>query len=305
MDILLHVKNDNLVELKKYLQYNSMNIFDENKRGLLHYATIGRANLCINTLIDFGINVEHKDVLGQTAIFDAAIKGNLGVLKILIRKNCDVNVQDNYGNIPLFYAIKTNNKPVVDLLFDKSSNNIRNNNKEDASLIAIKYNYHNLNKFITTDDICDANNDTLLHYAAKYNNLNLVKQFINRYNVNKKNNNNETVFFYAVKYSNRDIVRYLIKYLPVIDIKNKYSESLLEQVKNNHYDITDLIENYISSLEFIYYKQNNAHIYNYLCNDNIFDISNVTRNKKDNFSLSLFDYVNYNNDKINLKKLNK
>ncbi len=305
MSILLNVKNDNLVELKKYLQSNSLNVVDDDNKGLLHYAALGCANVCMNILLDNGANIEHTDNLGQTAIFDAAVKGNLGILKILIRKGANCNVKDIYGNLPLFYAIKTNNRAVVDILFDNTNLNITNNKLEDALLFAIKFNYRDIKKFINNELIVNDNGDSIMHYAVKYNNFNLVKEFANRFNVNQKNHDGETPFFYAVRYSNRDIIRYLLKFLPIIDVKNKFSENLLDFVNENHYLIDDLIENYLSSLDFVYYKQNNAHIYNYLCNSIVTKINPILQNKKDNFSLSLLDYVMFNNDKASLKLLKK
>lgn len=306
MNIFLEVKRNNLVELKKYLEYRSVNIQDENNKNLLHYAVEGKAIDCINVLIENDIDINHKDIIGQSPIFDAAIKGNLGILKILIRNRCDVNLQDNYGNIALFYAVKTNNKPVVDVIASVTDLTVLNSKKESILFKVIKYNYQDIKKFMNDSNCGNYLNETILHYAVKYNNLELVKHYANRYTVNQKNVNNESVFFYAVRYSNRDIIRYLLKYTPVLDLTNKYSEKLLDFVNDNHYLIDDLITNYITSLDYIYYKQNNSHIYNYLCYSEItLPISKILLNKKDNYSLSLLDYIKFYDDKVNLKKLDK
>lgn len=306
MDIFLKVKRNNLVELKKYLEYRSVNIQDENKKNLLHHAVEGKAIDCINVLIENDIDINHRDLIGQSPVFDAAIKGNLGILKILIRNRCDINLQDNYGNIALFYAIKTNNKAVVDVIASVTDLNVVNYKKESVLFKAIKYNYKDIKKFMNDSNCTNFINDTILHYAVKYNNLELVKHYSNRYNINIKNDNNESVFFYAVRYSNRDIIRYLLSYTPVLDITNKYSEKLLDFVDDNHYLIDDLISNYITSLDYIFYKQNNAHIYKYLCYRKInFPISKILLNKKDNYSLSLLDYIKFYDDKETMKMLEK
>ncbi|MFI3211666.1 MAG: ankyrin repeat domain-containing protein, partial [Peptostreptococcaceae bacterium] len=226
--------------------------------------------------------------------------------KILIRNKANANIKDCFGNVALFYAIKTNNQAVVDFLTDNTDLTLVNNKQENALLKSIKFNYHDVEKFEDGNIHYNHINDSILHYAVKYNNLKLVKKYANRFLINQKNNNDESVFFYAVKFGNRDIVRELLQYLPVVDITNKYSENLIDVSVNNHYEISDLIENYLSSLDFIYYKKNHFHIYKYLC-DNIIDkaITNKILNKKDNFSLSLIDYLNFYEDKPNLKMLDK
>ncbi len=304
MEIFNYVKSNNLFELKKYLQFGNVNIVDENGKSLLHHCVEYKAIDCINLLIENYIDLNIKDNKNQTAIFDAAIKGHLGIIKLLIKSGSNVNVQDQYGNIPLFYAIKSNNMAIVDLLSSCSDLTISNNNGENILFKAIKYKYHNIDKFISNIDTTNNNNDTVLHYAAKYNNIDLLKKFVDRYKINLKNNYNETLFYYAAKYSNRDIIIYLLKFLPCIEIKNKYSETLLEVAKTNPYDIYDLIENYISSLDYINYKSNSKIIYDYLCTNEV-DLNKGNINKKDKFALSLIDYLNFNNDKINLKKVTK
>ncbi|MFI3329847.1 MAG: ankyrin repeat domain-containing protein [bacterium] len=307
MEIFEHVKRNNLFELKKYLQFGDINIINSNSKSLLHYSVEFKAIDCINLLVDNYINLNLKDIKQQTPIFDAAIKGNLGILKLLIKSGCDVNVTDEYGNIPLFYAIKTNNVAIVDLLTIHSDLSIRNNKKEDALFIAIKFKYNNIDKFINNNlNIMNYQNETALFYAVKYNNLTLLKEYCNRYLINQKNLNKETLFFYAVKYSSRDVIRFLLEFMPCLDITNRYGETLFEIVKLNCYKIEDLIDNYKYSLEYINYKSNNKIIYNYLSNNEInLPISKIILNKKDNFSLSLIDYLNFYNDKENIKKVAK
>lgn len=306
MDIFQEVKENNLVELKKYLQYGNIDVCDKDEKNLLHYAVLGSAIDCATVLVENDIDINKKDVLSQTPLFDAAIKGKVGLVKLLVRNNCDVNIKDNQGNIALFYAIKSNNVPIVDLLLDQTDVSLVDDKQEDALFKAIEYNYSNIEKFYDIDIRCNYIKDTILHKAVKYNNLKVIKQFCNRILVNQKNSNNETVFFYAAKYANREIVIYLLKFLPILDFKNKFSEDIRDACMNNPFDIKDLVENYYHSLNFKDYKLNNKIIYDYLCTNEISDfISKVDQNKKDNFELSLIDYMRRYHDKVNIRKLEK
>lgn len=308
MVIFQEIAKNNLIELKKFLQYGNINITDEEGKSLLHHAVASAAHDCINVLLDNYIDVNLADNNGQTAIFEAAIRARVGMLKILIRHNALVDIKDIYGNIPLFYAIRTNNTAVIDLLYSLSDINTRNNKLESALFIAIKYNCDNIQRFINDENIfyVTYKNESILHYACKSNNLEFIKKYISRETINFKNSNNETVFFYAVKYSNREVVRYLFEFLPCIDIVNTFQENLLDVVKQNFYDITDIIDEYLNSLDYLYYKKNNNIIYSYLCNNEINDkLTKSIINKKDQFNLSLLDYVKFNKDNKNLKKLIK
>lgn len=300
MGIFIHVKNNNLFELKKYLQFGNVNITDDNKKSLLHHAVEGKSIDCLNLLIDSYINLNITDDNNQTALFDCCMKGNLGIVKVLINNKIDVNIKDCYGNIALFYAIRTNKASIVDLLLLNSDLNSRNLLGEDALLIAIKYQYHAIDKFLKQESN-NSNNDTIIHYACRYNNFELIKKFSNRLNVLSKNNHNEDVFFIACKYSNREIVRFLLDFMPSVDIKNKYEESLIEVAKLNYFDISDIIENYKNSLEFLDYKKHNKIIYDYISNKNLINIDKKNINKKDNFGLSLIEYLNFFEDKVNIK----
>ncbi len=308
MEIFKYVQKNNFLETKRYLQFGDVNVTDSKKRSLLHYAVFYNSFDCINLLLDNFINVNLQDYNGQTALFDAASKGKLGIVKLLIEKEADCNIQDNLGNVPLFYSIKINNCAIVDYLSKLTNLSITNYKKEDALFIAVKYKYFNFNTFILDDNYLKSNykGENILHYACKYNNISIINKYIERKSVNLKNNDNETVFFYAVKYSTRDIVRKIIQFTPCIEITNKYFEKLIDVSKKNPYNVDDLLKNYKYSLEYIYYKNNNKVIYTYLSTNEL--PNNHTKqiiNKKDNFSLSLLDYIIINNDKEMLKKITK
>ncbi len=300
MEIFNYIKKNNLVELKKYLQFGNINIINEESKSLLHYAVIHSAFDCVNYLIDNYIDLNLVDNNNQTPIFEAAKRGRIGLVKILLRNKCDVNIQDKFGNTPLFYAIQTNNFAVVDLLYTVSDLTIRNHKLETPLMVAIQYNYEDIDKFEL--DLYDKNcsNDSVFHYAVKVNNLKFLKKYMSREFINYKNNYSESVFFYAVKYSNCDIVSFLLTFLPCLDVTNKFEERLIDVVSfANKY----LIENYTYTDEYMYYKVKFAHIHNYIISGELTKVTKNNINKKDKFNLSLIDYIKFNNDVESLKKV--
>ncbi|HCE59560.1 MAG TPA: ankyrin repeat domain-containing protein, partial [Wolbachia sp.] len=59
---------------------------------LLDAAESGKLEL-VSQLIEQGIDIKAKDVLGYTSLHNAAKNGHLEVVKLLIAKNADVNAQ--------------------------------------------------------------------------------------------------------------------------------------------------------------------------------------------------------------------
>ena len=72
--------------------------------------------LCSLLLESGGINLNHADVHGQTALFYAVREGHIETVKYLITKGCDPNWVDNEGNTARFFANRQNKLDVLNAL---------------------------------------------------------------------------------------------------------------------------------------------------------------------------------------------
>ena len=74
---LAALKNDTLT-LKEYLKFGDVNITDDTNSSLLHYAARGNALEVANLLLDNYINLNIVNSSGETPLFEAINRGELG-----------------------------------------------------------------------------------------------------------------------------------------------------------------------------------------------------------------------------------
>lgn len=91
--------------------------FDQEKRNpLLWAASAGGTEACI-ALVKAGVKVDHGDKDGLTALHCAASRGQPAVIECLINEcSATVDIQDNNGCTPLFYAITLENLQCAEIL---------------------------------------------------------------------------------------------------------------------------------------------------------------------------------------------
>lgn len=94
--------------------------FDQSQTSLpMTRASWLGANNIIETLLNFGADINQKTSTGQTAIFFAAQKGRKETIELLISRNCQLEMADNLGSTPLDFAIMNGYFNIALLLFKK------------------------------------------------------------------------------------------------------------------------------------------------------------------------------------------
>lgn len=100
-----------IVRLGTYEQYVSnianMDIdnCNEYNQNLLQEAIAACKNDIAKDLIDRNININHKDSNGQVPLHYCAQYFNIEIAGLLLNKNADINIEDIYGNGPLWTAV--------------------------------------------------------------------------------------------------------------------------------------------------------------------------------------------------------
>lgn len=95
----------------------------EDRDGMtaLFHAAIGGQVALTEMLINKGAAVDHQDKHGRTALFCAAGTGRLDIVEILVDKGANVNHQDKDGKTALFRAARRGRRDVVEMLVDKGA----------------------------------------------------------------------------------------------------------------------------------------------------------------------------------------
>ena len=70
----------------------------------------------IKKIMAKNININIQDDVGNTALILASMEGHIEVVKLLLKENADKHIVNKYGNDALFYAKKSSHKEIIKLL---------------------------------------------------------------------------------------------------------------------------------------------------------------------------------------------
>jgi len=223
-------------ELKKY-NYKYLNAKDKYNKTPLIWASknnrIGAIKLILDKIIENRKYIKDEEELkeyndkylnakdsdGKTALIYAAENGYTKIIKLLIDSGADINKKDNKEMKPaLIWAMKNKEfgKEVVELLIKNGAN---------------------LNVKVAYED------NSALHYAVLYKQIEIIELLINRgVDLNKKNNYGFTALMSAVHNRYTDIVELLIKRGADINQKdNEGRTALMWAIKYNSVEIVELL----------------------------------------------------------------
>jgi len=143
MEIIRDIINDGRLDLLKILVVNQLDIFQKDDRGqsLLSYAFSSSQPAIINYLIHCGADIQSLVNDPKTVIM-TIYNNRLDLLKVLVANHLNVNIKDENGNIPLVYAIKALDEPIVDYLIECGAD-IHSVNYDGESIYDISFQYSN------------------------------------------------------------------------------------------------------------------------------------------------------------------
>lgn len=257
-EVFFAVASNNLEELKIYLRDKDINVINEKKQTLLHIAIMYGHTDIFNYLIENKIKINEKDYKGYTPAMLAINNNQIGYLKILMRLNCDLLLKDNRDEDVLFKAFDLDRAAIIDLLLEKMHIDFDDINSNDENIMFSIVRSQNIELYkkyanIKYIDVRDYYDNTLLHHAVRYNNIQMAKALLeDGIYINSRNNNDETPLFMAVKSDLVDMARFLISKGAIIEVENNFCEYLMDiavgkQVYDllNELSMTESYKNYI------------------------------------------------------------
>lgn len=316
MDIFQAALNNDTITIREYLKFGDVNTVDNTGSSLLHYAARGNSIEVANLLLDNYINLNIVNSKGETPLFEAVSRGELGFCKVLCRYNADTKAINISGQTVYFKAILKGRIDILELLEDylRIDYEFVNNNYENVLFYALKaYNNKLFIKLANTYPNLikqrNYNNQSLLMLAIKYNNIEifdyLFDKFNNLYESDVENNN---IIFYAAKYAESYIMKKILDKNPIIAGKNKNNETIYDLCSYNPHPVNILLDNYNNSYEYKLYKKSYPfHIAIIDRNYDLLDYGNPDIKKRDAHGISILDYINMVDDSIIYKlfKLSK
>jgi hypothetical protein len=89
----------------------------------------------VNSQIEYGADVNAKDVYGETPLIMASFAGQRNIAEILIEKGADVNVRDGEGETALIVAARKGHKDVTETLIANGADVNAKNNKGFTAMV--------------------------------------------------------------------------------------------------------------------------------------------------------------------------
>lgn len=219
---------------------NDIGINDKDSEGnsTLVYAMKGDNKSIIRALICEGADLDASNKNGKTILM-YAIELNQEI--VLQYRSMNVDSCDNNGDTALMYAVRQGNKEIVEeLLLRYADTNIVNKNEKTPLIVAIESGKLKIAKLLINHSLTDVNQqnslgETAITYAAKYENLSLVKELLMRGAVIPKDK--DTILYIKSFMKNDYKMQELVKsnmlsrdkqaYIPVVATKKQYTKRLV------------------------------------------------------------------------------
>jgi len=182
---------DDIEQLEDFVDKFGINVVDRDDNTLLIYLIRKQRKTkinMINYLIDNGVNINARNIVGDNALNWSAYFNLTVIINLLILNNIDINNQDNNGMSPLMTASADGNHESVKILLD---NDVDINITCNHDRTALHYCSKNLNfstsKYLITLDlllrtdinwnIIDKDNKTFIDYLSD----DIVEDIITKY----------------------------------------------------------------------------------------------------------------------------
>lgn len=253
MEIFEKATENNLEYVKLHMTHLEM--VDDKKKSLLHYAVTGSAKDVIDYLLNQDINVNLIDQYGETPLFDCARKGKVNIAKRLIDKFANVNIENNRGELPIHLASFKGDLEMIKLLIESGSMLNKKSNDDRLPLhYAIAGGRVNAIDFLVKQsnyhyNVRDTHGNTLLHHASKTSNVEMIDLLLKEgLDPNALNDHFETPLFNAVRFGTRETVHKLLTNDTYLDIKNRRFETVMDIASIfGKPDILDVLNAYIET----------------------------------------------------------
>ncbi len=239
----------------------AMDLVNKDGKNLLHLVSSRNNNEEVfQYLMDKGLDVNLQDAKGSTPLINASRGNSLEVIQLLASSAKDINVLDAQGRSALALAVSRNKPEVVEYLLDNGAAVAVADKKGNTLAYYLMESYNTKQpeafeaKLQLLQDaglamtVPQHDGNTLLHLAAKENNLPLLKRLTPfGIAINQKNDEGNTALHLAaMSTKNAEILKYLIGQGADVALKTNFEETVYDLAKEN-----ELLQQQVSQLDFL------------------------------------------------------
>ncbi|AUJ48633.1 ankyrin repeat domain-containing protein [Brachyspira hyodysenteriae] len=98
-----------------FISFNKLYPLNQDEETFLDAAIFGDEDV-IKAIIAKNINVNIQDDVGNTALILACMEGHIQVVELLIKANADKSIVNKHGNDALYYAKRNNYNDIIKML---------------------------------------------------------------------------------------------------------------------------------------------------------------------------------------------
>lgn len=189
---------------------------------MLDVAARKGANYMVDTLLNFGADVNYSNHWGNTALHRACSSGHLAIVERLLECGVNVNKRDYQGELALHQAVRLDQVEIVDsLIVHHLDINVRTGHGVTPLMMAIHHGCTSsalsLLQHGAITGLADVNGITALHLASARGNTSLVRGLMDQNeSLEQKSNLNLAAFFSAEERSRE---RYVAP-IALLDVKD-------------------------------------------------------------------------------------
>jgi ankyrin repeat protein len=171
----------------------------------------------VKAMIAAGADVQVKGDNGQTALIDAAARGEENIFRALVDAHADVNAKNNAGDSALILAAKYGQVELVKILIEKGADvNAANVYGENALMMAVSRKCHDTVKALLDNNAdinaVNHNGDSILLKAVATGDYMLVKDLLEKgAEVNAKNAKGQCPLMVAVRLNKKAVIDALLE----------------------------------------------------------------------------------------------
>ncbi|XP_022097091.1 E3 ubiquitin-protein ligase MIB1-like [Acanthaster planci] len=199
---------------------------------------------------DANVNVQFA---GHTALQAASQNGHVDVIKVLIRHNVDVEMEDKDGDRAIHHAAFGDEPSVIELLHRANADlNARNKRRQTAIHIGVNKGHYGVVKTLLElgchPSLQDSEGDTALHDAISKKRDDILSLLLeNNADICVTNNNGFNALHHAALRGNPSAMKVLLSCLPrpwIVDEKKDDGYTALHLAAlNNHVEVAELLVN--------------------------------------------------------------
>jgi ankyrin repeat protein len=146
------------------LGFIELDWIDTYTNNLIHWACKRNLNKLFNLIVNDennNFNLDRVNNGKRSALHLACINNNIDLVRILVKKNVEIELEDNDLKCPLNYAIKYGNSELVKLLLDQNLNIFLTKSDSKIFYEIIQYQDENMVKYFIEKNFMNIDNTSL------------------------------------------------------------------------------------------------------------------------------------------------